>query len=360
MGGLDGKLTNEWCSIVASKLEETNPHCSLAFKKGWVQQRNSRKKTPVCFRAQARCTFTDCALTCLVQVKKSSNKQLCLHVHYKGEIRHRRGERRARYIRGEQRKYLQNELQHSSPSTLYNRRLRDLPPSRLISGSHDGIGRTSSVFQKISSEAKRKDQCHDDVLQSLLILKEDFDSMTSSSRLQGYIQRVHCHPFCVMCFTECGIRIYHHMVKKQPLYCDATGTIVCLKGTKKWSSPLYYALVLRHPNNEFGPVAVGEMITTEHTVTAISHFLECFRRAEATLYGWKNMSTPHHIIIDRSMVLLNSFLKVYNLESISQYLHRCYRVVSGCAEEGDYERVFVLSCVSHVMNSAKHLCRRLL
>ena len=35
-------------------------------------------------------------------------------------------------------------------------------------------------------------------------------------------------------------------------------------------------------------------------------------------------------------VLLNSFLKMYNLETVTTYLHRCFRVVTGIIKENDY------------------------
>ena len=142
------------------------------------------------------------------------------------------------------------------------------------------------------------------------------------------------HPFGVMLYTELGLRIYHYVVKTQALYCDATGTIVKLSDRGKGPAPLYYALVVQHPNG-YGPVAVGELITTEHDITSISHFLDCFRRAEASLYGWTNVSTPKQVVIDRSLVLLNSFLRVYNMETVRAYLHRCFRVVNGCASDED-------------------------
>ena len=143
-----------------------------------------------------------------------------------------------------------------------------------------------------------------------------------------------------MCFTEPGVRVYHYRVQEQPLYCDATGTIVHLKKCKRaQAAPLYYALEVQHPNAGYGPVAVAELFTTEHNITSISHFLECFRREEGRLYGYHNMSMLQQIVIDCSMVLLNSFLKFYNLETFSAYLHRCSRVVNGSGEENDYTSV---------------------
>ena len=111
---------------------------------------------------------------------------------------------------------------------------------------------------------------------------------------------------------------------------------------------------MSHPHSDCPPVAVAELISTEHSVLAISHFLECFRRSEGLIYGYKHVIIPRHVIIDRSLVLLLSFLRVYNLETLSDYLHRCFRIVNGCCtDEADYDKLFIQACISHVMKSAR-------
>ena len=75
--------------------------------------------------------------------------------------------------------------------------------------------------------------------------------------------------------------------------------------------------------------------------------MESFKRAEACIYGYKNVITPKHVVVDRSLVLLLSFLRVYNFETISDYLHRCFRVVMGCAEDpDDFNKLFVHACIN--------------
>ena len=87
---------------------------------------------------------------------------------------------------------------------------------------------------------------------------------------------------------------------------------------------------------------------------AVSHFIECFRRAEGLLFGYGIVVLPKHVVIDRSLVLLLSFLCVYNFETLSEYLHRCFRIVTGCStDEDDFNKLFIHACVSHVMKSIK-------
>ena len=118
----------------------------------------------------------------------------------------------------------------------------------------------------------------------------------------------------------------------------------------KGYTPLYYSLVIKHPCGG-APVAIADFIAAEHSVLAVSHFIESFRRAEAYIYGYKN------VVVDRSLVLLLNLLRVYNFETVSDYLHRCFRVVMGCAEDPDET---VHAYISHVMSSAKRDLRKLL
>ena len=115
--------------------------------------------------------------------------------------------------------------------------------------------------------------------------------------------------------------MYHYLAKSSTIFCDATGTVVSLKKFKSNDTLLYYAMVLNNQTHTSLPVAVAEFISTEHSVIAVSHFLECFRRAEGLLFGYGNVVLPKHVVIDRSLVLLLSFLRVYNFETLSEYLY---------------------------------------
>ena len=50
-------------------------------------------------------------------------------------------------------------------------------------------------------------------------------------------------------------------------------------------------------------------------------------------------------VIDRSLVLLSSFLRVYNFVTLSDYLLRFFRIVSGCSsDEADFNKLFIHAC----------------
>ena len=148
-------------------------------------------------------------------------------------------------------------------------------PMKSCSLGRDHIGSSLSVIQKISSEANLDKQLHPDLLTSLKCLHRVMKD-SHPGKLAGYIQRIEAEPFGVMCFTEEGVRLYHHLAKRQCIFFDATGTVVSLTKTDyEGRTVLYYSLVLQHPAAKQPPVAVAEYITSDHSALSILHFLEC-------------------------------------------------------------------------------------
>lgn len=320
-----------WTEIQAGRYHDAildilcqcNPYCCFVFNHKWTKQNKSRKSTPVSFRCRGSCKFDDCPVRFCVEINnQDSPKQFEVLVTFTSNlVQHKRSERRSRHVTGQKREDMVKLLSQQSPSTVYNKKFASLTPTELECGKRDKVGSSEYVLRKISSEGRKKLFPHFDLITSLSILRETLSNRTTVKSLQGYIQRINCFPFSVTCFTEEGVRIYHHLGRSQNLFCDATGTIVSLKGTQyEGDTPLYYSLVIKHPCGG-APVAIAEFIAAEHSVLAVSHFLESFRRAEACIYGYKNVITPKHVVIDRSLVLLLSFLRVYNFETVSDYLH---------------------------------------
>lgn len=160
-------------------------------------------------------------------------------------------------------------------------------------------------------------------------------------------------PFNVCYFSDEGIRIFHKFTPQVPLYLDATGTITSLKGTRYESSKQ------GHPQPKNPPVAVVELISTEHSALAVSSFLQEFRRHEALLYKYEN-AVPQSIVNDRSIVLLLSVLQAFCKEDLRQYLHRCFRLLTNCPLPRDNQQPLVFGCISHIMKSAKMDMKKLL
>ena len=45
-------------------------------------------------------------------------------------------------------------------------------------------------------------------------MSKDFDSQTKDRKIYDFIQIVMAKPFCIMYWTEVGIRLYHELSKK--------------------------------------------------------------------------------------------------------------------------------------------------
>ena len=325
--------SNAWTDIILQYISSINPYCSFAFKRKWKKVPHSRKTSPAVFRCYGYCTFKECPVTFHAYIPNYDTETplvtLPLFVHFaSSSMKHLLVERKSRHIRGQFRQQLREELDHQSPSTLHNKLYCSLSKQEIQSGKRDKVGSSVQTIEKISSESNLQKRCHFDVVTSLSLLREQQLKLSTGTKVKGYVQQIYAHPFAVMCYTEEGIRMYHHLAKTHCLYFDATGTIVSLKKTDyhNCSAP-YYSLVLQHPHKGNPPVAVTELITTEHSVMSIFHFIEAFRRSEYVIYGYNNVIMPQKVVIDRSITLLLVFLKDYNQETLSGYFHRCFRIL---------------------------------
>ena len=73
-----------------------------------------------------------------------------------------------------------------------------------------------------------------------------------------------------------------------------------------------------------------------------------------------NIVVPNYMIMDRSLVLLLSFLRVFNLETLTDYLHHGFRVANRCSTSWDINKCLVHACISNVVKSAKYDMKKLL
>ena len=344
-------------NILLRYVSESNPFRCFSFIRTWRKQFQSRKQSPFLLTSSGKCSFLSCPMKFRVTVDSCNQWQkpseLILTVKFnENTVSHSKEERKSRRISGLRRQQFRQNLQQQSPSTLRNRLYTEITNEELQSGKRDRIGSSLSIIQKISSEANLDKQLHSDLLTSLKCLHRVMKD-SHPGKLAGYIQRIEAEPFGVMCFTKEGVRLYHHLAKRQCIFFDATGTVVSLTKTDyEGRTVLYYSLVLQHPAAKQPPVAVAEYITSDHSALSILHFLECFKKAEDTLYG--NTIKPVKVIIDRSQTLLKSCTQVYFQETVPLYLHRCFRVVHGCSEPNDFDKGFIFACIAHVMKSMKH------
>ena len=99
---------------------------------------------------------------------------MTIHVECSGTICHTIGEKHARRfshcIRQDLYKHFQDT--HVAPSKEYINRLLNITDEQFTAGNRDGVGATTSVLKKISSESRLVQQEHSDLITSLSILRK--------------------------------------------------------------------------------------------------------------------------------------------------------------------------------------------
>lgn len=143
-------LPLEWVNIFSSKLRNINDVCSFIFIRHYVRKQHSRKRSGLVFKADGRCSFSDCPVTCHLEM--DCERKLKVNVKLTGTTCHRRNEIRARYVRGQDRRNLMEKLQHK-PLREYLYRINKLSDETFLSGCRD-MAPSKSVLEKISSEGQ--------------------------------------------------------------------------------------------------------------------------------------------------------------------------------------------------------------
>jgi len=188
-----------------------------------------------------------------------------VHVYYSGSIKHPLCDIWARPIRGLERNKLQQQFAHGrKPFSVYVENLNMKTGSELLAGNYDSIGKSSHVLRKISSEGVHSKQLDPVVYQSLLKLQA---SVTDSVAYRAYgietfAQSVSMAPIILHRWTQNGVRLSHQLAHCNALFLDATGS-----GVKKI------------PNCKRILYKIAAMLASDHTVPAISNFLQTFRDA---------------------------------------------------------------------------------
>lgn len=95
------------------------------------------------------------------------------------------------------------------------------------------------------------------------------------------------------------------------------------------------------------------MISSLHSTPLVRFWLSEFRRSEKKIYGHANTSKPYQINSDRSLVFIQAALSEFNNEDLNTFRTRAFRIINGCAKDGDFSGIFPHACLSHVMGSFK-------
>ncbi|CAF4076111.1 unnamed protein product [Adineta steineri] len=187
------------------------------------------------------------------------------------------------------------------------------------------------------------------------IKSEGVNKVNPDGKITGAIQQVSKYPCQIIVYTESSIRLFDALMKQENvvLSWDATGGII----QEKLNSPrlLYYELSITLPGvvKEDSIVPVTFMISDAHGLVNIIAWIELFKNAYSQIFSEKHFPRPRFILSDRAQVFLIGALRVWNNETLKDYLNRAYRIVTGNSTNYDNELTNIHACLAHVLKDTR-------
>ena len=329
-----------WQHIFVNRIKESNPYCSFVFKYHKVNKEYNKANSAL-FTARAACQFSDCPVSVSIRMR-----QVCLvDVHYSGNVKHNIKEMRSRPIRNAERENLKTEFVAGiKPLKKYIESVQKVANDVLVSGNCDGFGKDSQVYAQIASES-RQNRLDKDCLQSLIL---QMDSMKKETNF-GFIQKICAKPTYILYWSYEGLQLFHKFASNLCLFWDATGSIVRKSDTKKQF--LYYELTLENPLKGKMGIPIAAMMSEDQSLPTILDWMTSFRHSEKQKFGHSNLCRPKSIISDKSWVFILAALKVFNSETLQQFLSRAWTEIMAGSINAHYTIVHL--CSSHIMNNFK-------
>ena len=352
----ENTLQPHWTEMFHKKFEEVNPFCPVIFKFHKLKKENSRKSTGPLLKAYAKCKHSGCTeYIFMMHNWPEQDKSVEVFVERAGPVAHPLGQKRKRHMRGAIRKKYLQKLQVDKPSVLHYKLLGEMKEEVLDAGnlSHP---QSIDVLKKVSSEGRRAEDLHRDPLLELIVERNIYkDEDDESHEILGYIQHLSIFPFTVQLFTEKQIDLCIELLSKGKciLNLDATGSIISNVIPEEKKRIYYYALVTGGNHNKSVTVPVAEMISNDHTVPSILHFLNKFKHALTKRKG--KVANPKRIETDYSFPMINSVLLCFNNESIGKYLCRAWNVLNFTYTKKQLSSFTVLHlCASHMIKNFRN------
>lgn len=229
------------------------------------------------------------------------------------------GESHRRFMKGEVRKRLAEELLKFSAGKKKLKMISDVPEGVLEQGNLNRAP-SSMVLQKISSEHTARNDLSPDTYQFILMLMEEFEKNWRGKVVSNYIQFFSLRPFGVVLFTKAQLRI---LLKEERgnvfVFFDSTGSIIA-KPLGITKAMYHYSIILAGVEAEDkGPICVAEFISSAHSVPFITNFLMQLNYAVRLL-------SPREPYLDKmetdySLALLQSAALALNKMSLIDYVN---------------------------------------
>lgn len=183
--------------------------------------------------------------------------------------------------------------------------------------------------------------------------KELFASLDMMSTTKAGIIRYQRKPFVIALQTEFQLEVYHRSagIPGVGIFIDATGSMVAPLAPH---TPAVYNYCMVIPMTSQGlavkPFVCLEMFTDDNRGVSLATTLEYFRAAERDKY--KSNVTVTHANIDCGLNLLFAVLKVYNGESLEDYVYRVDQELRGSIAR-DFNKIIIHWCDFHCFKAIR-------
>uniref|UniRef100_A0A7M5UQC9 ubiquitinyl hydrolase 1 n=1 Tax=Clytia hemisphaerica TaxID=252671 RepID=A0A7M5UQC9_9CNID len=369
-GSKENKFAAGYTNYFADVLLKLNNCCSFKFVYNFVKKKDSRKKISPLFTVKAKCAMEGCPVKVTIQrYENSKGPDEFLKVRFSGDIKHRRGDLKARKLSHKKKSELEDYFKQSKskPSIAYRDKLASMDPLQFASGNRDGLGVGLKSFQNIASKVhKERDELNNMnnnicALQKRFVDEDKERDVLKKKKVYGYIHYPSLSDSGIsLTMTDEGlVRYYHKVAPLDVLFFDASGSFVSgvpwLKNKKnKKKRILLYALMARLPSGKCPPLPLLEYISSENNVFSIRQAFSRLREVENRIYGSGNAVSPKLIIIDYSAAMVQAVLQEFTGSTLEEYLERTYRIIHGKADKSDLEKTFIRICAYHFLQ----MCRR--
>jgi len=136
--------------------------------------------------------------------------------------------------------------------------------------------------------------------------------------------------------------------KTLDLYVDATGGVIRkVHGQKR---PLLYSLVAELQNTS---VSLADMLTTQHTIPRICHFLGTVKR-QLSLKG--HTVNVRKIETDYSFAIIQASTQVFNSADLKHYIQRCFDTVQHASKANGSTIIHL--CSSHMLQDFSRMLKK--
>lgn len=362
-------------------MKESNKYCVFAFKDHYVNHSSIRKRRAsmsrggFCsdtvkldgkktFSANGYCVFSDCSVKFML--KMNSERQA--HVFYEGQVKHAINEVNARYFRGKSRQELKETLKHTTPMREYLNRVQN-SKNLGVFGNVDYVGKSSTVYRRISSEAK-------DQFQALLQLRNQFiqqslDENDLNAKVLGYIQMIQHIPGAIVCFSQSQLNLFNYLFiqsNQSILYISSFRDASFVHTTMNSQKLYLYEMCLRL-NETLLPLS--SLITTNSNANcSIRQWITMFVRQCDSL----DSNVTKFILCESSMTLIETLLSELANDSFESYSNRSFSNLVSSSEfdslnselidefnlknfSRNTKKVVIHCCTNRIMIEISKLCR---